>query len=64
MVTFFQPQAEEGKIQLEAVVPTSISLVSGDSDKLRQVFTNLLSNAFKFTPEGGRITIEAKNPTG
>jgi signal transduction histidine kinase len=61
MVTFFQPQAEEGKIQLEAAVPTSISLVSADSDKLRQVFTNLLSNAFKFTPEGGKITIEAKN---
>jgi len=61
MVTFFQPQAEEGKIQLEAVVPTSVSLVSADPDKLRQVFTNLLSNAFKFTPEGGKITIEAKN---
>jgi len=61
MVTFFQPQAEEGKIQLEAVVPNSISLVSADPDKLRQVFTNLLSNAFKFTPEGGKITIEAKN---
>ncbi|MBA7514031.1 Adaptive-response sensory-kinase SasA [subsurface metagenome] len=61
MVTFFQPQAEEGKIQLETAVPTSISLVSADSDKLRQVFTNLLSNAFKFTPEGGKITIEAKN---
>ncbi len=61
MVTFFRPQAEEGKIQLEAVVPTSISLVSADQDKLRQVFTNLLSNAFKFTPQGGKITIEAKN---
>jgi len=61
MVTFFRPQAEETKIQLAAVVPTSISLVSADQDKLRQVFTNLLSNAFKFTPEGGKVTIEAKN---
>ncbi|MFB0528113.1 MAG: ATP-binding protein [bacterium] len=61
MVTFFRPQAEEGRIQLKAVVPSSISLVSADPDKLRQVFTNLLSNAFKFTPEGGKVTIEAKN---
>ena len=65
MVTFFRPQAEESKIQLEAVVPTNVSLVSADPDKIRQVFTNLLSNAFKFTPEGGKVTIEAKNaPSG
>jgi len=61
MVTFFRPQAEENKIQLEAVVPSSVSLVSADLDKIRQVFINLLSNAFKFTPEGGKVTIEAKN---
>ena len=61
MVTFFRPQAEESKIQLEAVVPTNLSLVSADPDKIRQVFTNLLSNAFKFTPEGGKVIIEAKN---
>jgi signal transduction histidine kinase len=65
MVTFFRPQAEESKIKLEAVVPSSVSLVSADLDKIRQVFINLLSNAFKFTPEGGKVTIEAKNaPSG
>jgi len=61
MVTFFRPQAEESKIQLETVIPSGLSLVSADPDKLRQVFTNLLSNAFKFTPEGGKVTIEARN---
>ncbi len=61
MVTFFRPQAEENRIQLETVVPTSISLVSADPDKIRQVFINVLSNAFKFTPEGGKVIIEAKN---
>lgn len=61
MVTFFRPQAEESKVQLEVVVSANVSLVSADPDKLRQVFTNLLSNAFKFTPEGGKVTIETKN---
>ena len=33
--------------------------VDGDIDRLVQVVTNLLSNAVKFTPENGKITIEA-----
>jgi PAS domain S-box-containing protein len=35
----------------------SIGAVTGDADRLQQIFWNLLSNAVKFTPVGGRITI-------
>ena len=34
--------------------------MSGDALRLRAVFDNILSNALKYTPEGGRVTIESQ----
>jgi signal transduction histidine kinase len=39
-------------------------LMEGDPERLRQVFWNLLANAVKFTPVGGRITVEVQCLTG
>ena len=33
--------------------------IEGDEDRLRQIFMNLLSNAISYTPEGGRVSVEA-----
>ncbi|MCD4785501.1 MAG: GAF domain-containing protein [Candidatus Eremiobacteraeota bacterium] len=52
----FRPLLAHKSLNFEAPVDTSI-VVYGDREKLREVFINLISNALKFTPEGGLISI-------
>ena len=53
----FLAPATEKSIQIQADHENGELLITGDRDKLYQVLTNLIENAFKFTPEGGRINI-------
>ncbi len=49
---------------LRVTLPDSLPPVWADTDRLRQVVQNLLINASKFTPEGGKITLKAKERDG
>ena len=55
----FGMAAQERNIILDYEVETGVSSVSADRGRLLQVIGNLLGNAFKFTPEGGRVLLRA-----
>jgi PAS domain S-box-containing protein len=51
--------AKTGNVSLTTEVPPGCPRIQGDFMKLKQVLLNILSNAIKFTPAGGRIRTEA-----
>ena len=58
-----RPQAERAGLELTILLPPELPPVVADPDRARLVLTNLVHNAVKFTPPGGRITVAAE-PAG
>ncbi|HTK28422.1 MAG TPA: ATP-binding protein [Vicinamibacterales bacterium] len=56
-----RPAAEAKGIELVKRIEGPLRLVSGDSHRLQQVVWNLLSNAVRFTPDGGRIELRLRS---
>ncbi len=60
-----KPLAVKRRVELRlSVEPGSPALVSGDDARLQQVIWNLLTNAVKFTPAGGRVDVSIERVEG
>jgi hypothetical protein len=62
-VMTFSQQVEDKRIALENQVDPDIPLVLIDRNRIVEVFINLIGNGIKFTPPGGKITIDSKGLT-
>lgn len=57
-------EAKRKDLSIEAHLDRSLSPMSGDASRLEQIVANLLTNAVKFTPEGGRISVSVDAEDG
>jgi signal transduction histidine kinase len=63
-LTLVRERARRRGIALGRVIDDRVGVIRADERKVRQVLLNLLSNALKFTPEGGRIDVRAAVAAG
>ena len=59
-----RPAATAKELKVQTLLDPSAGLVAGDADRLRQIVWNLFSNAVKFTPRGGRVTVRVERVEG
>jgi signal transduction histidine kinase len=55
------PICRKRGISLETNIPSKLPQITGDEESLLRVFTNIIGNATKYTPEGGKITVACQN---
>jgi two-component system sensor histidine kinase BaeS len=64
VATAFGPAADEAGVGLETHVDDAVPIVSVDPVRIREVLSNLVSNALRYTPRNGRIEIDVRMADG
>jgi two-component system sensor histidine kinase GlrK len=64
VLTEIEPLAEAKKIRLETKISKNLPMIKLDLERMLQVLRNLIGNAMKFTPEGGRVSVSAHTKNG
>jgi two-component system phosphate regulon sensor histidine kinase PhoR len=59
-LSLLRRQLEQKRHTAQVRIPDDLPLIFGDEERLAQVFSNLLENAIKYTPDRGTITITAE----
>lgn len=63
-VDFYRSQAQSKQIRLNLKIGDNLPRIMADRYNMEEVFSNLISNAIKYTPEGGQITVSAGRQNG
>jgi signal transduction histidine kinase len=59
-VESFASQAEPAGVAIDADIPTGLPQADADPVRAREILANLIANAIRYTPRGGRVSVEAR----
>jgi signal transduction histidine kinase len=64
MAEEYRPRAQQKELELTLDLPESYPLIESDPSRVRQVVGNLVANAVKYTPAGGRVRVRVDQVEG